>query len=149
MRKLFLILCAGVVLTLAACGGKDAAQKTEKTTEVVTTAAPTEKESETEAEESTTKKPETKIVKGSAEGFGGTITVTLTMEGDDIVDASVVGNDETPDVGGKALNELSEQLIDKDGYEIDGVSGATYTSEGVRNAAKDALGLYLDEKKEQ
>ncbi len=147
MRKLFLIVSAGLVLTLAACGGKDAAQETVKATEAATTAAPTEKESETE--ESTTEKPETKIVKGSAEGFGGTITVTLTMEGDDIVDASVVGNDETPDVGGKALDELSEQLIDKDGYEIDGVSGATYTSEGVRNAAKDALGLYLDEKKEQ
>ena len=91
--------------------------------------------------EETTEAQERELV-GSAEGFGGTITVTLTMKGDDIVKASIEGNDETPEVGGAALPELEKQLVEKDGYEIDGVSGATYTSEGVMNAAKDALGLF-------
>ena len=91
--------------------------------------------------EETTEAQERELV-GSAEGFGGTVTVTLTMRGDDIVKATIEGNDETPEVGGAALPELEKQLVEKDGYEIDGVSGATYTSEGVMNAAKDALGLF-------
>ena len=37
---------------------------------------------------------------------------------------------------------VQKKTVEKDGYEIDGVSGATYTSEGVMNAAKDALGLF-------
>ena len=96
------------------------------------------------SKEETTEAQERELV-GSAEGFGGTVTVTLTMKGDDIVKASIEGNDETPDVGGKALPELEKQLVEKDGCDIDGVSGATYTSEGVINAAKDALGLFDSE----
>lgn len=150
MKKSLCIVSLGLMLTLAACGGKDKVKETEKPTEAVTTAAPTEKETESESEtETTAEKVETRILMGSAEGFGGTITVTIKMEGDDIIDADVEGRDETPDIGGAALQELAEQLVKKDSYEIDGVSGATYTSEGVRNAAKDAMGLYLQEKNNQ
>ncbi len=145
MRRFLLMISVGLAFALASCSS-NVPEGSEKVTETDT--GVTEEEG-TKPEETTAAVPESKILKGSAEGFGGTITVFLTMEGDDIVDATIEGNDETPDIGGKALNELSEQLIDKDGYEIDGVSGATYTSEGVRNAAKDALGLFLDETKEQ
>lgn len=115
-----MIISGVLLLSLAACNANKVPEAT--------------KEETTEAQE--------KELVGSAEGFGGTITVTLTMKGDDIVKASIEGNDETPEVGGAALPELEKQLVEKDGYEIDGVSGATYTSEGVMNAAKDALGLF-------
>ncbi|ETP73531.1 hypothetical protein UYO_0471 [Lachnospiraceae bacterium JC7] len=125
MKKYIIAAAAGLVLTLAACGS-------------------------TEVPGSTTQAPvsEIKEVSGSAEGFGGTITVTLRMQGEDIIEASILGNDESPEIGGKALSELEKQLVEKDGFDIDGVSGATYTSEGVRNAAKDALGLFLPEMEE-
>lgn len=144
MKKSLWIVCMGLMLALTACNGKKENKETEEVTEAAATVATTEAETETET---TAEKVETKILMGSAEGFGGTITVTIKMEGDDIIDADINGGDETPDIGGAALQELSEQLVKKDSYEIDGVSGATYTSEGVRNAAKDALGLYLDEKR--
>ena len=120
MKKTLMIMSGVLLLSLAACNANKVPEAT--------------KEETTEAQE--------KELVGSAEGFGGTITVTLTMKGDDIVKASIEGNDETPEVGGAALPELEKQLVEKDGYEIDGVSGATYTSEGVMNAAKDALGLF-------
>jgi len=120
MKKTLMIMSGVLLLSLAACNANKVPEAT--------------KEETTEAQE--------KELVGSAEGFGGTITVTLTMKGDDIVKASIEGNDETPEVGGTALPELEKQLVEKDGYEIDGVSGATYTSEGVMNAAKDALGLF-------
>ena len=120
MKKTLMIMSGVLLLSLAACNANKVPEAT--------------KEETTEAQE--------RELVGSAEGFGGTITVTLTMKGDDIVKASIEGNDETPEVGGAALPELEKQLVEKDGYEIDGVSGATYTSEGVMNAAKDALGLF-------
>ncbi len=120
MKKTLMIMSGVLLLSLAACNANKVPEAT--------------KEETTEAQE--------RELVGSAEGFGGTITVTLTMKGDDIVKASIEGNDETPEVGGAALPELEKQLVEKDGYEIDGVSGATYTSEGVMNASKYAFGLF-------
>ena len=55
---------------------------------------------------------------------------------------------ENSDIGSvKIANDVIGMIAALAAMEIDGVSGATYTSEGVRNAAKDALGLYLDEKR--
>ncbi|OON88087.1 hypothetical protein BXO88_02680 [Oribacterium sp. C9] len=127
MKKYIVLAIAGLTFTLAACAGNGIP---DATTQAETTKADS-------------KNDETKEVSGSAEGFGGTITVTLKMHGDDIVEASILGNDETPEIGGAALAELEQQLVEKDSFDIDGVSGATYTSEGVRNATKDALGLFL------
>ena len=39
----------------------------------------------------------------STKGFGGDVTVTLTVDSDKITDVVVEGNDETPAVGGAAL----------------------------------------------
>lgn len=130
MKKYIVAAAAGFVLTLAACGINEVP---DSTTQAVTEVPSAEEEKE---------------VSGSAEGFGGTITVTLKMKGDDIIEASILGNDESPEIGGKALSELEKQLAEKDSFDIDGVSGATYTSEGVRNATKDALDLFLPDKED-
>ena len=130
MKKYIVAAAAGFVLTLAACGINEVP---DSTTQAVTKVTSAEEEKE---------------VSGSAEGFGGTITVTLKMKGDDIIEASILGNDESPEIGGKALSELEKQLAEKDSFDIDGVSGATYTSEGVRNATKDALDLFLPDKED-
>ena len=76
---------------------------------------------------------------GKGQGFGGVITATLTVENGVITAASFDGPDETPDVGGAALETLAEQVVAANGAEIDGVSGATYTSDGCRAAVLNAL----------
>ena len=78
-------------------------------------------------------------LEGTAQGFGGPVTVTLTVEDGKIVDASIVGEDETPGVGGAALEPLAAQLIEAGSAEIDGVAGATFTSDAVKEAAAAAL----------
>ncbi|SFG14640.1 FMN-binding protein [Oribacterium sp. WCC10] len=142
MKRLILTSAVVLVAALTACGGNQVpSPETTAVTETVSEAVNTETGNAGE-------KSEKKEVSGSAEGFGGTITVSLVMEGDDIVEASIEGYDETPEIGGAALTELEKQLVEKDGFDIDGVSGATFTSEGVRNATKDALGLFLTDMKE-
>ena len=75
---------------------------------------------------------------GEGQGYGGTVTVELTVSADAITDVKVTGDKETPTVGGAALEELAGQVKEK-GAGIDGVSGATLTSNGVKEAAEKAI----------
>ncbi len=76
---------------------------------------------------------------GSAQGYGGTVTVSLTVDANAITDVSIAGEQETPSVGGAALEELAKQVKDAQSAEIDGVTGATLTSDAVKEAAAAAL----------
>lgn len=76
---------------------------------------------------------------GKGNGFGGVITATVTMEGDTITAVSFDGPDETENVGGAALSTLAEQIVAANGTEIDGVSGATYTTNGCKAAVLNAI----------
>ena len=62
----------------------------------------------------------------SAQGYGGAVTVKIS------------GDQETPGVGGAALEELGKQIKEK-GADIDGVSGATMTSNGAKAAAAECI----------
>ena len=75
---------------------------------------------------------------GTAMGFGGPVSIEVTVTRDAITAAKVTGADETPDVGGAVLGRLGN-LAKTKGLEMDAVTGATYTSRGV----KDALGVAL------
>ena len=77
---------------------------------------------------------------GEGQGFGGTITVEVTLQDDEITDiqvASAPGEDSAYLSQGKGVisSILSEQSTD-----VDTVSGATFSSTGIINAVNDALG---------
>ena len=79
---------------------------------------------------------------GSAEGFGGAVTATLTVDANGTVtDCKLEGAQETESIGGAALEELSKQVVAANGPAIDGVAGATVTSKAVRKAVAAALGV--------
>lgn len=75
----------------------------------------------------------------SADGFGGPVSVTLTLENGKITASEIVGDSETASIGGAALETLQKQLVDTNSAEIDGVAGATVTSNAVKSAAAAAL----------
>lgn len=74
-----------------------------------------------------------------AQGYRGEITVTLTVDENKITDVSIEGPDETPEVGGAALDKLAENVKKANSDQIDGVSGATVTSDAVKEATAAAL----------
>ncbi|MDO5022200.1 MAG: FMN-binding protein [Eubacteriales bacterium] len=78
---------------------------------------------------------------GEADGFGGPVTVTITKDGDQITDVKIVGDSETAGIGTNAIDELPQLIIDANGTDVDGVAGATVTSEAILEAANIALGL--------
>lgn len=76
---------------------------------------------------------------GTAQGYGGTVTVTVTVDESSITAVTAEGADETPTVGGAALETLAQSIQTAGSAEIDAVAGATITSNAVMSAASDAL----------
>ncbi len=72
-------------------------------------------------------------------GFGGDITVKITVNADKITDVSIEGEKETPTIGGAAFEKLSSSILSAQSSEVDAVSGATITSNAVISAVKKAI----------
>lgn len=87
---------------------------------------------------------------GTAEGYGGTITAEVTVAGDKILDLSLTGDKETPEIGGAAMAALQDAIIKNQSVQgIDAVSGATWTSNGVLDAVNSAMGISTEKEKEE
>ena len=76
---------------------------------------------------------------GVAQGYGGEVNVTITTDASSILSVTATGDDETPAIGGAALDALAAQVLEAQSSEIDGVSGATITSRAVMLAAAAAI----------
>lgn len=89
---------------------------------------------------------EIRTLTGQAEGYGGPISVTVTAVGDRIIDLEITGSDETPDIGGTAISSLRTAIVENQGLDgVDAVSGATWTSNGVFDAIRTAMGEAVEE----
>ncbi len=77
---------------------------------------------------------------GTAEGFGGAVNVTLTMDGDKITNVEIEAADETPGIGTMAIDELPAKIIEANSADVDVVAGATFTSNAIIEAVNNALG---------
>lgn len=74
----------------------------------------------------------------SAMGFGGQVTATVTVDGTGITAVQITGDEETPSIGGAALEQLAANALAQ-GAEMDGVTGASITSSAAQLAVEQAL----------
>lgn len=79
------------------------------------------------------------VYTGKGRGFGGDITVKVTFAGGKLTALEIVSHSESPNVSDPAIDKLPQLIIDQQTAEVDAVSGATMTSEGIIAAVKDAL----------
>ena len=87
---------------------------------------------------------------GTAKGFGGDVSVTLTLTDGAITGCTAEGKDETQGVGSQAIDKMPGEIAKSGSIAVDGVSGATITSTAIKEAAAAALtaaGLNPDEYK--
>ncbi|WP_019680053.1 FMN-binding protein [Ruminococcus flavefaciens] len=125
--------------------------KKEKTTETVTDAA---KEEVTEAENTDEQSGNNEqeeaqeqscrfkngTFEGTGEGYSGKVHVSITIENDTITSFSANADDDDPDFFDDAKSKVIPQI--KDSLSADGIdacSGATYSSNGIIEAARNAL----------
>lgn len=86
--------------------------------------------------------------KGTAQGFGGDVTVTITVDGNKITDIQAVGDKETPGIGAVAIEQIPQKIVETQQADVDALTGATVTSNAIEAALAEALksaGLSADD----
>ena len=79
------------------------------------------------------------VYEDTAKGFGGDVTVTITVSESEITDVTIVGDAETPALGGVAIQTMPEEILKAQTPNVDVLSGATVTSNAIITAATKAL----------
>mgnify|MGYP000875564423 CR=1 FL=1 len=78
------------------------------------------------------------VYNGSASGYGGEIRVKVTVSNGKISDIKVESHSETPEYYDRCSG-IIPSIISSQSTNVDGVSGATFTSNGIKAAVADAL----------
>lgn len=76
---------------------------------------------------------------GVGQGKNGDVTVELQVTGGKLAAVRVVKHVETPGISDAAMTQFPQRVVDAQSLKVDAVSGATLTSDGIRNAVADAI----------
>lgn len=79
------------------------------------------------------------VYTGTGAGMHSNIVVNVTIDGGKIAAVEVVSHDETPGISDKPIAEIPAAIVEKQDVEVDAVTSATYTSNGIIEAVKNAL----------
>ncbi len=79
------------------------------------------------------------VYTGSAAGFNGPVKVEVTVSGGAIAAVKILEQDETPFIAKTALEKVPAAIVESQSWDVDGVSGATVTSEAIKAAVEEAL----------
>ncbi len=131
-------------VTKGVVGGEGAAEPVEATESGDATAEPAET---TESGDATAElmdggeeiPADAVTARGTAKGINGDVTVEVTATPDKLYRVSVVEQSETEGIGSLAVAQLPGDILNAQSLQVDGVTGATVTSEAIKNAIRNAL----------
>ena len=75
---------------------------------------------------------------GTATGYGGPLTVRITVKGGKLTDIKVISQTETPEYFNRAKAVIGK-ILSSGNVNVDSVSGATISSNAIKKAVADAL----------
>lgn len=76
---------------------------------------------------------------GGAKGFGGMITVLVTVENGTISEIEITSADGEDKAYLSMVEDIIPKIIEAQSADVDTVSGATFSSTGIRDAVSEAL----------
>ena len=76
---------------------------------------------------------------GTGKGIGGLLTVKVTMDGDKMVAIDIISHNETVGISDGAMQKIPQRILETQSTEVDIISGATITSNAIREAVEEAL----------
>ena len=79
------------------------------------------------------------VYEGQSAGYGGPIVARVTIRSGAIENIEVTGDSETEGLGSVAVETLPGKMLEEKTIEVDGVSGATISSNAIKKAVKAAL----------
>lgn len=137
-KALAWMLVLAMSLGMTACG--NSGNTTDGNNVVTSTVAPTKAPTNTPAASGAEVSGASEnTYTGIAKGFGGDVTVTLTIEDGKILTATAQGPDETEGLGSVAIDKIAQAIVENQSVAVDVVSGATFSSNGAIEAAKAAI----------
>ena len=80
------------------------------------------------------------VYSGEAEGFGGPITLEVTITDGRIADIQILSAEGEDGAYFSMAENMIPTVLERQSPEVDTISGATFSSNGIRNAMKQALG---------
>ena len=78
-------------------------------------------------------------MEGGAKGFGGMITVLVTVENGTISEIEITSADGEDKAYLSMAEDIIPKIIEAQSADVDTVSGATFSSTGIRDAVSEAL----------
>ncbi len=75
----------------------------------------------------------------TGKGYNGDIVLSVTFKDNKITAIDIIEQDETPDIAGDALEGLPNDIIEANSTDVDAYSGATDTSNGIKEAVNKAI----------
>ncbi len=79
------------------------------------------------------------VYQGTAAGFGGDITVEVTVEDGRITDLTIVSAEKEDSAYLTMAEDIIDSILEAQSADVDTISGATFSSTGIKNAAAGAL----------
>lgn len=76
---------------------------------------------------------------GEAKGHNGTLKVSVTVEEGEISNVEITQHEESEDISDPAIKEIPNRIVENNSVDVDSVSGATNTSQAIKDAVQDAL----------
>ena len=76
---------------------------------------------------------------GSAKGMEGDVVVEVTADATTIYSITVKEQNETQGIGSVVCEQLPDTMVAANSYNVDGIAGATVTSDALKEAVKAAL----------
>ena len=76
---------------------------------------------------------------GEADGFGGKIQVEVKIEKSKITEINVVSAEKEDGAYLSMAKDIIPKIIDSQSADVDTISGATFSSTGIKNASEQAL----------
>lgn len=83
--------------------------------------------------------PANGVYEGSANGMGGALKVAVTVEDGKISDVEVLEHKETAGISDPAIEQIPQAIVEAQSTDVEAVTGATVTSEAIKEAVAAAL----------
>ncbi len=137
-----LVIAACVVISLSGYQTKASEPSKDKKQQVSERVTDTETETENAAENTQTATGSFDLAdgvyKGSATGFSGPVTVAVTIMDKKITSIDILSSTDDEAFFNRA-KDVIDRIISSQSFDVDVVSGATYSSNGIIGAVKNAL----------
>lgn len=136
----FWIRAVNMFMVIAALAGYNTVlERREKDEEIAKLSA--QLQATEQIEEADAKKEEYKdgIYTGEADGFGGTISVEVKVEDNIITEVSILSAEKEDGAYLSMAKDIIPEILEAQSADVDTISGATFSSTGIREASKQAL----------